>query len=254
MAGNILLRLGESAGETALILMNPDRTQVLQAKSNGDLLLARDFLPDGETSWGLFARLSNRLGIAGYTDHFRSGVIPTGFSWITDGTFNGTPTNLDYSQKGTYLRASASSTPHFLADAISVYANKSIYARLDTGGTTEIGIRLDDGSDDNYAEIVLDPDNLGSYTVDFRYRIGGGAPTDNAGPRYPCTQMVVARLYWYSTTPEVLAYTIAESGDQVNINGFNTGALAWTPARVGIKVQVNGGNPGHCDWFYSDFS
>lgn len=253
VAGNILLRLGESAGARALILMNPDRTKVLQAQSDGDLLITRDLLPDGEASCGLFARLANRMGIAGYTDHFRSGVIPTGFSWISDGTFNGTPANLAYNFRSSYLRAMATATPYFLADAITVYADKVFYARLDTGLATEIGIRLDDGSDDNYAELILDPQDDGTYIVDFRYRAGGGAVTDVAGPQYPCTQMVVVYLCWVNATPAVYGYTLLESGDTVNVSGFNTGVLAWTPARVGIKLQVNAGNYAHCDWFYSTF-
>ena len=229
-------------------------TSFFHKQDNVWLQQYRDCYPDIDP-YGLFARSTNRVGLTTYTDHFRSGVIPTGFSWIADGTFNGAPAGiLDYDHQGTYLRVQADNTPHFLADAITTYADRNFYARLRTGWFTEIGVRLDDGSDNNYTEIILDPDNIGAYNVDFRYRAGGGAVTDVPGPLYPASELVVVRLLWLSATPAVYGYTIGENGDSVNMTGFNTGALAWTPARVGIKVQVNGGSAGIVDWFYSGFS
>lgn len=234
---------GEAAGKLAYY-----------READGGQYAPEDVYPDGESDRGLFARMVNRAGISVYTDHFRSGAIPTGFSWIADGTFNGTPGGIDYSHRSSYLRVVADSTPHFLADAITTYSDRWFLARVSTGYATEIGLRLDDGSDDNYAEIILDPDNVGGYNVDFRYRAGGGAVTDTPGPYYPATELAVVALYWYSVTPAVWGYLYRENGDLASLNGFATGALAWTPARVGIKVQVNGGDPGIVDWFYSTFS
>jgi len=221
---------------------------------DGGQYAPEDVYPDEEAEYGLFARLSNRLGISTYTDHFRSGVIPTGFSWINDGTFNGTPAVLDYSWRSSFLSVRSDTTPHFLARTITTYSGLSFWARLRTGRTTEIGIRADDGSDDNYVEIILDPDDLGGYNVDFRYRAGGGAVTDVGGPYYATSEFVVVRLYYYAGTPAVYGYTIPEDGESINITGFNTPAIVWTPSRVGIKVQVNGGNPGMMDWFYNEFN
>jgi len=207
-----------------------------------------------DPQWDEWTRDYDRAGRAVYTDHFRSGTIPTGFSWISDGDFNGAPAALDYDWKDTYLVATSNDTPHFLADAITVYSGQNFYARIRTGATTEFGVRLDDGSDDNYAEIILDPDGLGGYNVDFRYRAGGGAVTDVTGPYYAATEFCIARLAYSAQSATVSGSTLSEDGMSVNITGAGTGVIAWTPARVGLKVQVNGGNYAACDWFYNTFT
>lgn len=212
-------------------------------------------LPEAETRDErlIFERMSNRLGISTYTDHFRSGSIPTGFGWVADGDFNGAPAVLNYHWQGTYMVTVSDNTPHFLADAITVYSGQDFYARMRAGNTTEIGVRLDDGSNDNYAEMILDPDGLGAYTVDFRCRAGGGAVTDVPGPTYPASEFCIARLGYGSQSARVYGYVLAEDGNSVYIDGATTGVIAWTPARVGIKVQIDGGNLASCDWFYSTF-
>src|SRR4030042_650580 len=80
---------------------------------DGSLHAPADICPDGGTSWGLWSRLVNRGWTP--TDHFRSGLIPTGFSWIADGTFGGAPGALLYSIQNTYLGAITAAGPNFLA-------------------------------------------------------------------------------------------------------------------------------------------
>jgi hypothetical protein len=221
-------------------------------ETDGSMHAPGELCPDGEASWGIWSRLVNR-GVTPI-DHFRSGAIPTGFSWIADGTFAGAPGGLGYSSQGTYLAAAVTAGPHFLADAIAVYADKVFVARLMTGIITEIGVRLDDGGDNNYAEIILDPDDVGAYRVDFRYRAGGGGVTDVPGPVYPCSEAVAVYLAWYAATPQVIGYILGEHGMVISVGGFATGAVGWTPARVGIVVRGNGGNYAYCDWIYSTFT
>lgn len=225
-------------------------------RQDGDHYLedGHDVYPDGD-EFGLWQRLVNRQGIAIYSDHFRSGIIPTGFSWISDGTFNGTPSvTLDYDHRDTYLRVASSSPPHFLAHAITSYSAKAIFARMRTGINTVIGLRIDDGSDDNYAEHYLDPGGasceVGEYQVTFKYRADGGTPTSQVGPVFPASEFCTLRLYYHTTT-SILGYLISESGDNVNMSSFATGATTWTPSRVGFIVSVNSGNPGLIDWFYN---
>lgn len=213
----------------------------------------RDVRPDDDP-YGLWARCVNRYGLALYTDHFRSGVIPAGFSWINDGTFLGTPGTLEYSREGTYMIASTATQPNFLADAIAAYAGRVFVARLRAASVTEIGVRCDDGTDSNYAEIVLDPDNLGAYNVDFRYRAGGGAVTDVPGPLYPASEYVTVYLRSNSTGPRFQGYTIAEDRLANPVTAWDTGVIAWVPARVGIVIRGNGGSFACCDKFYSTFA
>jgi len=147
------------------------------------------------------------------------------------------------------MRVAADASPHFYADAITEYDEKNIVARLSTGHTTDIGLRVDDGTNNNYTEIYLDAQNDGTYDVTFRTQAG-----QNAGPTYPCSEMVVVRLRWVTATPAVVGYTVNEDGYRNTIVNFTTGVIAWTPSRVGIVVYNNSAHWSIVDWFYSTFS
>ena len=249
----------------------PNLGTTTAAEKWGHIYLAgsKELYPDTDGR-GLFARTVNRLGIATYTNHFRSvangglgAVIPTGFTW-RGAPFGGTPAALNYNRGDDFFAATAdgAGTRHFLADDVANVAaswqNKSIYGRIRTGVTTEVGFRLDDGTDDNYAEIYM-TGVLANATqrLDFRYRTAAGAVTTvSSGIIIPCDTFVVVRLfcYWSGATYAVNGYLITEDGDSVNVTGFTTGVVAWMPAagRVGFMVK-NAGNYGIYDWFYHDF-
>lgn len=219
------------------------------------MLEGRDVQPDNDPH-GLFARLVNRTGIGTYSDHFRSGVIPAGFAWIVDGTFNGIPGTLSYSLMGTYLAATSTATPHFLATPVVGFANARYTARISAGQTTEIGIRLDDGTNANTAEVMLTAAaQPGMYQAEFRQTLGGVPAAAAPGPIQSRSEFITVRLYWRSASVQVFGYILSETGSTIGITGWNTGAgLAWVPARVGIKVRINGGDGGYVDWFYSTFT
>jgi len=205
-----------------------------------------------DPQWDEWLRLADRNGRANYTDHFRSGAIPSVLAWQAGAPFGGAPATLDYSHRGTYLEVATAAGPNMLAvQPVAAYANKIFTARYTTGLTTEIGTRIDDGSDNNYAMMVLDPDGVGGYNVDFRYRAGGGAVTDVAGPQAMAGEFCTFSVYWYNTTPAIYGYLVGEHGEIFNLTGFNTPALAWTPDRAGIYLAGDGGAAGFCDWFYT---
>ena len=214
-----------------------------------------DVYPAGEPAAGLFARVANVIGINLIDDHFQSGTIPTGYSWISDGIFDGAPGNLNYSYRSSYMTTILSSTPNFLAKSVTSCANLNYWARLATGLSSDIGIRIDDGSDDNYAEVYLDAGALGSSVLSFRYRAGGGAVTTNTGPTLPQCFFYTLRLYCYEPSDRyIYTYLVNETGDATVITGFNTPIITWTPARVGIVLRNNSGSWAIVDWIYTTFT
>ena len=216
------------------------------------MLEGRDVQPDNDNH-GLWARRVNRLGLSTYDDHFRSGLIPTGYSWITDGTFNGTPGTLTYSYLGTYMHVSTSTTPNFLADAITVYSGETITARIRANSGAEFGLRIDDGSDNNYVEAVLDP-SVGMSTLDHRERAGGGAVTDIPGPTARIGEFWTVSMLFSAGSGIVYTYLSSEDHIKCLVGSFATGALGWVPARVGLVLRGNSNTPAACDWIHSTFT
>lgn len=147
-----------------------------------------------------------------------------------------------------------------ITNAAASWQNKGISARIRTGLTTEVGVRVDDGTDDNYAELYV-TGALANATqrLDFRYRTGGGSPTVvSSGLIIPCDTFVVVDLvcYWSGSQYFFYGYLHTEDGMTVNISGFSTPAVTWCPAagRVGLFGNLDNGNYGSFDFFSSSFT
>jgi hypothetical protein len=209
-----------------------------------------------DPQWDEWCRRCNRYGRAQYTDHFRSGVIPTGYAWINDGTFNGAPGGaggeLDYSHQGTYMAIVCDASPHFLATAITVYEWKHFMGRFCTARSTICGIRADDGTTNNYAQWFIEGNTDGSYTPTFSFRAGGGAVTSNTAMAVSDTEFISLMLYHYADDPAFVGYTVNEAGSWSYPNGADTGVIAWTPTRIGLMYSA-AGYPCFTDLFYSTY-
>jgi hypothetical protein len=209
-----------------------------------------------DPQWDEWCRRCNRYGRANYTDHFRSGTIPTGYAWVSDGTFNGAPGGaggtLNYSYNGTYMNIVCDNTPHFLATAITVYTSKHFMGRFCTARDTQCGIRVDDGTNNNYAIHYLQGNTNGSYTLKFSYRAGGGVTT-NSGPSAIDTEFTSILMYHYVTDPSFVGYTVNEAMGWSYWDGATTGVIAWTPSRIGLFYGFNAGYPCFTDLFFSNY-
>lgn len=263
--GNALLQLidrlrGVFVGRDKIEKLQGLNVGTATGASVGQIRASADIYPK-QDAVGVFTRLVDRVGA--YTDHFRSGAIPSGFSW-QGSPFDGVPTTLAYNYSLDYLAAIANSSGGrvFLSKPVTYTAgawqNKSFFARLRTGVTTIIGVRADNGTDDNYAEMVADASAAnGAYILKFRYRTGGGAVTVYSGPTIPADTYSTIRLYCYWDGSQYVwaGYLMGEEGLSINITGFNTPAVPWVPAigRVGVMVEKNNGAYGLCDLIYTSF-
>lgn len=269
-AGTDTERAVTAAGLRADVPATPAAGLGVRLDGNGDVSLpgkvtlaaAKDILPDAD-ALGLFRRVINRLGISQYTDHFRSGSIPSGYTWQSS-PFNGTPASLSYSSSGEYLSvADTAANRYFLSapitNAAASWQNKNIYARARCGLNGRMGVRIDDGTDDNYVEVLTDGSaNDATLTVIFRYRAGGGAVTTvTSNVVIPATDSVIVRI-GVGSTYTATGYIISDAGS-VNVAGFSTSISGWAPAagRVGIMFEdaaAAASNPGLVDWFLNSFT
>jgi hypothetical protein len=226
----------------------------------GDIKQAsgKDIYPDSETSMSLFKRLVN--SVITPTDHFRSGNIPTGFAWASAPFV--TPGTIAYNQYGTYMRTivAKSGERAFLYDSISSWQGRQFVLRAFCQHSAAVGIRFDDGSDNNYVEAYLDSTvgGLGTQTMRLRQRTGGGAVTTTDTFASPRGTPHTFRMYCYAPAPPnwtSYVYNIAENGDSCIVTNHVL-VTTWTPSRVGILIHegVVGKGAEVVDWFYSTFS
>lgn len=108
------------------------------------------------------------------------------------------------------------------------------------------GLRMDDGTDDNYVEFVLWWTTGGTYRIRFylRRRVGGGAAseieiTHLAMPILPQNTFMLLRRNatdWSSWPAEAILYSA------LSLRAGNTLANTWTPTRVGWVTKFGTGS------------
>lgn len=229
---------------------------------NGDVVCAGELYPGG-LGYGMLNRTIN-YGFAP-TSHFTGADLPAGYAWAA-GALGGTPAYLIPNVHDDYLALIGNAGANgkvFLykgvADDAAAWQGRSVIGRFRTGITTEIGLRIDDGTDDSYAELFMSgaPAN-GTQRLDFRWRSGGGAVTTvNSAIIVPCSHYLGLHLfsYWSGSHFYLNGYVFGEDNFSINIDGFSMFANEFLPAlgRAGIFAQHQG-NYGMCDWFFSNFA
>jgi len=239
----------------------PDEVNLVACESHWDG--QRDIYPD-DAGRGFWARAINRIGIDVYDWHFRTGdpAPPTGYAW--QGAPFVAPGAVNYARGSDYLGAvSTAGNRSFMSTAVANNAaawDGLISARIRTGITTQIGLRFDDGTDNNYAEIRMSGAAAdATQRLTFVWRAGGGAVnTVNSNLIIPVDTYIVVVLRMNTGGGRYVAYgyVASEDNEWVNIGGFSHdfGAAGPFPAagRVGIIVE-NAGNYGMVDWLYENF-
>ena len=231
----------------------------------GAASFALDVKPDNDGR-GMFTRLVNQLGISTYDLHFRSGAAPpAGYAW-QGAPFGGTPGYIYYSYLADYLIALPSTTTrHFMSRAVTNAAanwqNKNVYGRVRAGQFGRCGVRLDDGTDNNYVQIFMDGmAGTATQTLSFQYRAGGGGVTTvTSSILVPTSEYYVLRLYLSYSAPNYTAvgYLLCEDGSSILVTGFAV-TVGWAPAagRAGLFIENSGGTAGtivSMDWLKNEF-
>lgn len=168
-------------------------------------------------------------------------TTPSGWSWA--GTPFSTPTVSIIN--GTWLRQTGMSGSErtFFSRSLVDQSFYNVIASLDTNNNGFYsGVRLDDGSDNNYVELVWWYSTSGSpIRVYLRQRTGGGTVTEtdqttlaNAyTDRYTWLVLQIGGARWSSWTPTPII-----NGLHV-VRGTNGSTVTWTPTRIGIVTQFS---------------
>lgn len=182
---------------------------------------------------------------------FDTGSLPTGFSWA-DSPFI-TPPTVQFTGTFIKLLGFTSSFRSFLYRSYSSGINSvNVSVGMHTSGSGSfVGARIDDGSDSNYAELVLyyylsstEP----NFRIYLRQRTGGGTlvETELAHFRSPIVfpftwlQLYCHGTYWNNWQPQGLIINISSIH-----RGYTTGTyVSWTPQRIGLVI----GSPSPQSW------
>lgn len=189
-------------------------------------------------------RMPPLLAVYGVGEDFAT-TAPPGLSWA--GSPFSTPPTLSI-LNNTWLRISG-----FTANERAFLYKSATHTKLighiaiDTNyDGMYSGLRLDDGTDNNYVEFVIWWATGGTYRIRFylRQRLGGGTPTETefthlAAPILPTNVFMLIRRdagSWSSWPAECILYGL------MSVRGGNSATNTWTPTRAGWVTKFGTGS------------
>lgn len=236
----------------------PDIGTTTLAQKMGDVYLgtAKDIYP-GDDEAGLWQRRNNWRTIQ---THFDGAAMPAGWAWA--GAPFVTPATIGFATDSLMnmgFGAAQGLARGFLyrTDDEDQGAKRVLFAPQSFIDLTYFGVRMDDGTDNNYVESVLRKTAAAdTYELVSRHRIGAGAP-------------VVAVQKTWSALPMFYEVSVGLWGALWGAWGYNTelginapavdaygiiGALAWTCTRQGVTFYTSQAVPDtwrgpYVDWY-----
>lgn len=197
--------------------------------------------------------IERELGVSvpsGYTllEHFTANTMPSGLTWA--GAPFGTPASnrLTWGGNGTYVINSDYALKSFLYSTSNIAQGKIYFVRCAPSGNGGAGIRLDDGSDNNYVMTWSKDLGDGTCRIMREIRTGGGAVSTTSGVLYPIVFAYRLGIYYAYSAGTWTAYTYTY-GAALALTFGTPAAVSWTPTRWGA-VHNPGGEAGYSstDW------
>jgi hypothetical protein len=176
------------------------------------------------------------------TEDFTSTSLPSGWAWA--GSPFVTPPALEL-LGGTILAVynySTTSRSFLFKSTVISQLYYSVRPFLAVLSTSYVGVRLDDGTDDNYVELVIRHNSTTrTHATVARYRSGGGTVTEIEQTHFPfplaaysTISMEILGTRWslWSMRPRYMTHygTVYHAGSY-------PADFTWTPARVGVIIQ-----------------
>ena len=223
----------------------------------------RDIYPDNDGR-GIFRRGINRHS-SGYNWHFRTGDPgpPTGYAWQAAPFVPVAAIYYAFSNDYMIAALGGAGQRAFMSipitNAAAAWQHKGLGARIRTGDTTQVGARIDDGTDNNYAEILMTGVAAdGTQRLIFVWRQAAGAVnTITSNLILPVDTFISVWLYLLYAAPNYTAigYVLTEDGLSSGIAGFNHGfgAGVFPAAGRGGVIYKDAGAWASVDWIYKNF-
>lgn len=222
----------------------------------GNILLAsgKDVFP-GADGGGLFQRSVNHW--ISPTDHFNTF---SGWTWSSVAPHDGAASTIDVASFPSILRLiNDSTTEDHFAYQTATSSTTLLIARLTKGVDSYVGIRLDDGSDNNYFEVRLvgAASATGMFAIEVHNRVGGGAVTTTTRLDPIPAAFYTFRISRAASSPWTgISYYTTNTPLLVAL-GVSTGSVTWVPSRAGIifgqrNTASSSDRAGLLDWWFSN--
>lgn len=206
------------------------------------------FLMDDEA--GLVYRVKSTTDYSNAdVEDFNVSAMPAGFAWA--GAPFITPTTVDWSLPS-HIRVGYSATANeraflYKTKTPSTASPLGIFSLSSLTAGFSVGIRVDDGSDNNYIEALysIRTSVPSEFCIHSNYRTGGGAVTgvDHAGywsiPFPVIFVLAIEGTRWSSWSARPLLYCTGMGGTAWK--GIIASGLTWTVSRMGIIFDDGGG-------------
>ena len=184
---------------------------------------------------------------AAVVEDWTSAILPDGWAWAGS-PFVTPPSTAVFSGTILYAAGYTTASRSFLFRSVPSGVNLFAGLYLMSAASTYVGIRLDDGTDNNYAEIVLRMDASTRVAfVQIRYRTGGGVaneinPANMQGNWLLTTQIAFNLNMWGTQWSSWSFQPVLRSNNCTIYPTNNVSGLTWTPSRAGIVIQSGSGS------------
>ena len=203
---------------------------------------------------GLMTRFVDVLGTP--TDHFRSGGIPSGYSWTTLAGYSGTPPYVEYRIAGDYMVVGGAVNGAYLLgrygpDSLSACRAKHFVVRV-LPGEVAAGVTILYNCSGTWRYVSCRVFRTGDYIIYycFQHNLGGSTVTITTSYFWDTTQPVVIRL-WHYTDDYVYSYVVNEAGYWQNL--ARTSVTVPTISQSFWGMGFYGiGQYAYVDWFLTN--
>lgn len=218
-----------------------------QIDATGNLSMnGGEIYAEGENTVGTFSRARNRYAGLSLISHFQGGGV--GGATFAGSPFDNAPTT-SYLNGSYFSIITTSLTGSFYYKAPVagwLTTGMSLLARsFLSSGATHVGIRFDDGTNNNYVMWLIDSVTAtGSITLNAEESIGGSVTNSTYDVRLPAMEGVPLMLRITSLGGSSWRADYWVAGEIPSGVGFvwkNGATMTWTVSRVGLFVRKTGG-------------
>ena len=218
-----------------------------QVKASGEIYARGD-------DRGLAARVYEPYGTP--TDHFRSGYIPSGYSWTTLMGHGGTPPYVDYDVANDYMVVEGAANTSYLLGkygptSLSACHDKHFVVRV-LPGDVAAGVTILYNCSGTWRYVTCRVFRASDYTVTyhFRHNLGGSDVLITTNYFWDTTQPVVIMLRHYINN-YVYSYVVNEVGSRQNL--AQTSVAVPTISNSFWGMGFHGSGTYACvDWFLTN--
>jgi hypothetical protein len=254
IAGTTAIDSGRGGSLTGLTVSGGINVGSATGAGTGHVRMSGEIYARGDNR-GLAARVYEPY-TAAITDHFRSGSIPSGYSWTTLADHGGTPPSVNYGVADDYMGVSGAGSTSYL---LGKYGPTSLEACQDKyfavrvlPGDVAAGVTILYNCSGTWRYVTCKVGRASDYTITYQlqHNLGGSVVSVTTNYFWDTTQPVIIRLY-HHTDNYVYSYVVNEAGWTQNLARTSVTVPTISQSFWGMGFYGSG-TWAFVDWFWTD--